>query len=42
MKVKIKLLTEMLGTVTKDPEVYKTYMVKYSNVMSCVVGAVWR
>ena len=26
MKVKIKLLTEMLGTVTKDPEVYKTYI----------------
>lgn len=23
---KIKLLTEMLGTVTKDPEVYKTYI----------------
>jgi hypothetical protein len=26
MKVKIKLLTEMLGTVTKDPEIYKTYI----------------
>lgn len=26
MKVKIKLTTEMLGTVTKDPEVYKTYI----------------
>jgi hypothetical protein len=24
--VKIRLLTEMLGTVTKDPEVYKTYI----------------
>jgi len=23
---KIELLTEMLGTVTKDPEVYKTYI----------------
>lgn len=26
MRVKIKLITEMLGTVTKDPEVYKTYI----------------
>lgn len=26
MKIKIKLITEMLGTVTKDPEVYKTYI----------------
>ena len=25
-KVKVRLLTEMLGTVTKDPEVYKTYI----------------
>jgi hypothetical protein len=24
--IKIRLLTEMLGTVTKDPEVYKTYI----------------
>jgi len=26
MEVKIKLATEMLGTVTKDPDVYKTYI----------------
>lgn len=26
MKIKIKLTTEMLGTVAQDPEVYKTYI----------------
>lgn len=26
MKVKIRLITEMLGTVAKDPEIYRTYI----------------